>query len=231
MLELKYFKELPCRSLNNNSHYVQLAGADLYNDKDGNRYAFISVKNCHRTPFFSLYLYIKQYDSSGAFLKDDKFSVPTIYGTPGIHVINEPIPLEKGCDGIEVFIYLAEYTGHNFYNDSFSKAGREKVTLDLSKVKSKPRPTSNTKLETVTPVREEKETSYEDNDEREVEEAPISRDVNSVTSTSSVKKAFTLINIYSLPVAILIFIILIIFVCMVAVPLTRIIAPIPEAIL
>ena len=143
MLELRYFKELPCRLLNKNTAYVQLAGADLYTDKEGNRYAFVSVKNNYRKPLFSLYLYIKEYDSTGTFLRDNKFSVPTFYGETGINVINEPIAVDKSCDGIEVFIYFAEYVGFNFYNDVFSKAGRERINLSISSVKTQVKAASN----------------------------------------------------------------------------------------
>ncbi len=143
MLELKFFKELPCRSLNQNKSFVELAGADLYNDKEGNRYAFLSFKNNYRGPFFSLYLYLKEYDSSGTFLKENKFSVPNFYGKQGVHVINEPIELEKECEGIEVFIYLAEYTKKNFYNDKFVSPGSEKIEMNLAAMKNQAKVSSN----------------------------------------------------------------------------------------
>lgn len=125
MLELKFYKELPIRSLNQNHSFAEVKGADLYIDKEGNRFAFISFKNSYKTPLFSLYLHIKEYDSSGTFLKEDRFSIPNIYGTTGMHVINEPIPLENSCDGIEVYVYFAEYNKYNFYNDKFVKHGLE----------------------------------------------------------------------------------------------------------
>ena len=125
MLELKFFKELPIRSLNQNHSFVEVKGADLYLDKEGNRYAFISYKNSYKKPVFSLYLHIKEYDSSGTFIKEDRFSLPTLYGATGLHVINTPIPLENSCDGVEVFVYFAEYNKYNFYNDKFVKQGFE----------------------------------------------------------------------------------------------------------
>ena len=143
MLELKFFKELPCRSLNQNKSFVELAGADLYNDKEGNRYAFLSFKNNYRGPFFSLYLYLKEYDSSGTFLKENKFSVPNIYGRPGLHVINEPIELEKECEGIEVYIYLAEYTKKNFYNDNFVTPGNERIEMNIAAMKNQAKANAN----------------------------------------------------------------------------------------
>lgn len=149
MLELKYFKELPCRSLNANTKYIQLAGADLYTDKEGNHFAFLSIKNNHSKPCFSLYLYIKEYDSSGTFLKENKFSMPTYYAERGIHIINEPIPLENGCDGIEVFVYLAEYVGYNFYNDKFTRIGEEQINLSLSTIKTQAKTVNNSVKQSV----------------------------------------------------------------------------------
>lgn len=207
MLELKYFKELPCRTLNTNTSCIQLAGADIYNDKDGNRYAFISVKNNYHKPFFSLYLYIKEYDSSGTFLKENKFSIPNIYGTRGVHVINEPILLEKGCDGIEVFIYFAEFTGRNFYNDKFTKTGDENIKLDLSNIKTQAKAATN--VQKTTRIEPTVEASYEDDEE--VEEVQKAIDVNTITSTSVVTKQPRLLNFATLIFIVIAIIIFVIF--------------------
>lgn len=210
MLELKYFKELPCRSLNTNTSYIQLAGADIYNDKEGNRYAFISVKNNYRKPFFSLYLYIKEYDSSGTFLKENKFSVPNFYGTTGIHVINEPILLEKGCDGIEVFIYFAEFSGHNFYNDKFTKTGHEDIKLDLSNIKTQAKAATNVKKATTA---QPTATVYDEEEENDEVQKPV--DVNSITSNSVVTKRTTLFNFATIIFVVIAIIVFLVFFTMI----------------
>jgi hypothetical protein len=168
MLELKFYKELPIRSLNQNHSFAEVKGADLYIDKEGNRFAFISFKNSYKTPLFSLYLHIKEYDSSGTFLKEDRFSIPNIYGTTGMHVINEPIPLENSCDGIEVYVYFAEYNKYNFYNDKFVKHGleiAEPTSLVNAKTTAKMPGTSAAGIVTPTKERKINENGEYDEDE------------------------------------------------------------------
>ena len=171
MLELKFYKELPIRSLNQNHSFAEVKGADLYIDKEGNRYAFISFKNSYKTPLFSLYLHIKEYDSSGTFLKEDRFSIPNIYGTTGMHVINDPIPLENSCDGIEVYVYFAEYNKYNFYNDKFVKHGleiTEPTALVNAKTTAKMPGTAAAGI--VTPTKERKINENGEYDEDEIVE-------------------------------------------------------------
>lgn len=168
MLELKFYKELPIRSLNQNHSFAEVKGADLYIDKEGNRFAFISFKNSYKTPLFSLYLHIKEYDSSGTFLKEDRFSIPNIYGTTGMQVINEPIPLENSCDGIEVYVYFAEYNKYNFYNDKFVKHGleiAEPTSLVNAKTTAKMPGTSAAGIVTPTKERKINENGEYDEDE------------------------------------------------------------------
>lgn len=196
MLELKFFKELPIRSLNQNHSFAEVKGADLYTDKEGNRYAFISYKNSYKTPLFSLYLHIKEYDSSGTFLKEDRFSIPNIYGTTGLHIINEPIPLENSCDGIEVFVYFAEYNKYNFYNDRFIKQGfemTEPTSLQNAKTTAKMPGSSGVAFKTPTVERTEgTETDYE---EDEIVEDAIYMASQAKTKVVSKKNIFNFISI------------------------------------
>ena len=129
MRELKYYKDLPVRPINKISYPLCVAGADCYVDIDGNKFAFISLRNAGKKPFFSLYLYIKEYNSSGSLIKETKFSVPNTYGRKGLFVIPEPVAIEAECEGIEVFIQLAEFTGKTFYNDYWTKRGAEKILV------------------------------------------------------------------------------------------------------
>ena len=149
MRELKYYKDLPVRPINKISFPLCLAGADCYIDIEGNKYAFISFRNGAKSPFFSLYLLIKEYNSSGTLIKETKFSVPNAYGRKGLYVIPEPVAIEQDCEGIEVFIQLAEFTNKTFYNDAWTKRGAEKI-LQAPKVTS----TSTVPFE-VQPTKEE----------------------------------------------------------------------------
>ena len=196
MLELKFFKELPIRSLNQNHSFAEVKGADLYTDKDGNRYAFISFKNSYKTPLFSLYLHIKEYDSSGTFLKEDRFSIPNIYGTTGLHIINEPIPLENSCDGIEVFVYFAEYNKYNFYNDKFIKHGFEMTEpTSLQNAKTSAKMPGATGATFKTPTVERKEGAEFDYEEDEIVENAAYMASQAKTKAVSKKSIFNFVSI------------------------------------
>ena len=210
MLELKFFKELPCRSLNQNKSFVELAGADLYNDKEGNRYAFLSFKNNYRGPFFSLYLYLKEYDSSGTFLKENKFSVPNFYGKQGVHVINEPIELEKECEGIEVFIYLAEYTKKNFYNDKFVSPGSEKIEMNLAAMKNQAKVSSNSTSRPMSEGLGEEEPQL-DEDGNEIPAGPLTPAAMASKANASVEESKGLFNFIPVAVAVVAIIAAIVF--------------------
>lgn len=228
MLELKYFKELPCRPLNKNKEYVRLAGADLYSDKDGNRYAFLSFQNLYKSPFFSLYLYIKEYDSSGTFLKDSKFSVPNFYGKTGLHVINEPVELEKECSGIEVYIYFAEFIGYNFYNDQFVKPGQENVDLGLDTLKNTVKAANNSQSGPIeqpqpqvqtqqarpqeAPVAQSTETPNYEEEEHGEEQQQAATPVGQIPNTNSVvKKKAAIFNFVPIIAALIVFAVIMLF--------------------
>lgn len=124
MRELKYYKELPVRSVNKITYPIALAGADCYIDIQGNKFAFISFRNAGK-PFFSLYLLLKQYNGSGSLIKESKFSIPSTYAKKGLFITPEPVPIEQECEGVEVYIQLAEFAGKTFYNDSWTRKGAE----------------------------------------------------------------------------------------------------------
>ena len=134
MRELKYYKELPVRSINKITYLIALAGADCYIDIQGNKFAFISFRNAGK-PFFSLYLLLKQYNGSGSLIKESKFSIPSTYAKKGLFITPEPVPIEQECEGVEVYIQLAEFAGKTFYNDSWTRKGAESY-LEAPKVTS-----------------------------------------------------------------------------------------------
>lgn len=123
MVEIKFLKELPVRSLNK-SELIKLNGADIYVDKDANRFAFFGFKNYLRSPMFSLYLVIKQYDSFGSFIKETRFSLPSIYAKHGNYVIEKPVRISDECEGCEVYIAYAEFATKQFYQDKLINKSR-----------------------------------------------------------------------------------------------------------
>lgn len=130
MVEIKFLKELPVRSLNK-SALIELKGADIYVDKDANRFAYFGFKNYSRSPMFSLYLVIKQYDSFGSFIRETKFSLPSIYVPRGSYVTEKPIRISDDCEGCEVYIAYAEFATKQFYQDRLTnKSHLEDFTAD-----------------------------------------------------------------------------------------------------
>jgi len=117
MIEIKYLKDLPCKQINTNCNQMSLAGGDLYVDCNGSRFVFLGFKNLNREPCFSLYLELKQYDSSGILIKTSKFRFPSIYAPKGLYVTEEPIPVERECNGCEVYISYADFANHIFFED------------------------------------------------------------------------------------------------------------------
>ena len=167
MRELKYYKDLPVRSINKVHYPLMVAGADCYIDVQGNKYAFISFRNAGKKPFFSLYLYIKEYNAAGSLIKETKFSMPNTYGRRGLFITPEPVAIEQECEGIEVFISLAEFTGKTFYNDYWTKQGAEKINITPSVTS-----TSSVPFE-VQPTKEELLKAEAEENGVKAEEAPV----------------------------------------------------------
>lgn len=179
MRELKYYKDLPVRSINKITYPIALAGADCYIDIQGNKYAFISFRNAGK-PFFSLYLLLKQYNGAGSLIKESKFSVPSTYAKKGLFITPEPVPIEQECEGVEVYIQLAEFAGKTFYNDSWTRKGAESY-LEAPKVTS----TSFVPF-TVQPTKDEllKAEAEGSPSPAKVEEAPVVEEVKVEGPTS-----------------------------------------------
>ena len=178
MRELKYYKDLPVRSINQIDYPLSLTGADCYIDVLGNKYAFISFRNATKKPFYSLYLLIKEYNSSGSLIKETKFSVPNTYAKRGLFVTPEPVPIELECEGIEVFIQMAEFAGKTFYNDSWTKRGAEVLfaTPRVTSTSSVPFEVQPTKDELLAEARGENEPKPVEEPTQTVEETPITEE-------------------------------------------------------
>ena len=174
MRELKYYKDLPVRSINQIDYPLSLAGADCYIDVLGNKYAFISFRNATKKPFYSLYLLIKEYNSSGSLIKETKFSVPNTYAKRGLFVTPEPVPIELECEGIEVFIQMAEFAGKTLYNDSWTKRGAEVLFTNprVTSTSFVPFEVQPTKDELLAEVRGENEPKPVEEPTQTIEETP-----------------------------------------------------------
>lgn len=134
MLELNYLKDLPIKYKNSNKKFIEAKGATLYIDNQANRYAFVEFQNKYR-PFFSLILFINQYDIGGHLVKGDRHYVPVCYGNKGSFILDEPISLEKDCEGIEVEVLLAVYSGKCFASERL--VSPRQVNYDFPRMDSK----------------------------------------------------------------------------------------------
>lgn len=119
MIELKFLKDLPIKLTNNNKRLLSVQGGDIYYDAAGNRYGYITFKNLNASPIFALQLFIREYSIEGKFVRDNEYFDPYIYYPKGEFVINEPIPLDKDTEAIEVTVVKATLDSRNFINDKF----------------------------------------------------------------------------------------------------------------
>lgn len=128
MTEVKFLKDLPIKFTNTNKRVLNIIGGDIYYDSHGNRYGYITFNNVSRSPIFSLQLYIREYSIEGKFIKDTEFFEPYIYYPTGNFVTNEPIPLDKETEAVEITIVKVTLDSHNFINDKFSSFKNEDFT-------------------------------------------------------------------------------------------------------
>ena len=119
MIELKFLKDLPIKLTNNNKRLLSVVGGDIYYDAAGNRYGYITFNNLNSSPIFALQLFIREYSIEGKFVRDNEYFDPYIYYPKGEFVINEPIPLDKDTEAIEVTVVKATLESRNFINDKF----------------------------------------------------------------------------------------------------------------
>lgn len=122
MIELKYLKDLPVRPLNENKTYLKVTGGDIYVDKDGNRYAYLSFKNSYKKPVFSLYLVVKEYDLNGTLIRENHQAYPSIYIGKQSYITEKPIKLTRDCEGLDVYIAYAEFSNIYFYEDKVQRS-------------------------------------------------------------------------------------------------------------
>ena len=130
MKELKFLKDLPIKLTNNNKRVIGVVGGDIYYDAAGNRYGYITFNNLSSSPIFALQLFIREYSIEGKFVRDNEYFDPYIYYPKGNFVTNEPIPLDKDTEAIEVTVVKATLDSRNFINDRFVGFKKEDY-LDL----------------------------------------------------------------------------------------------------
>ena len=130
MIELKFLKDLPIKLTNENKRVLNVVGGDIYYDAAGNRYGYITFNNVNSSPIFALQLFIREYSIEGKFVRDNEYFDPYIYYPKGEFVINEPIPLDKDTEAIEVTVVKATLDSRNFINDKFVGFKKEDL-LDL----------------------------------------------------------------------------------------------------
>ena len=119
MIELKYFKNIHGRIINAKKNSFVLSDACIYADKDNNRYCYLTIVNKVKDVLLSVLLSVRQYDATGQFLKESKFYIPNCYHLSGEFEIDEPIPVERECDAVEVFVERAVFSSKGLVNDRF----------------------------------------------------------------------------------------------------------------
>lgn len=120
MKEIKFLKDLPIKLVNQNQSYINIAGGDVYYDKDGNRFAFITFKNLTKSPVYSLQISYREYSAEGKLIKDGEFFIPYMYEATGEFVNEEPIEIDQQTEAMEIFISKAVFDKNKFENDRFT---------------------------------------------------------------------------------------------------------------
>ena len=158
MLEIKFLKDLPLKHANQNKTYITILGGDIYYDKDGNRYAFITFKNLRKTPIYALHLSYREYSADGKLIKNGEFYIPNMYEPKGEFVNETPIQIDEQTEAIEIFILKAVYDHDKFENDKL----RSFKTIDyIEEPKQAPKKRLDSKSEFVFEEKVEEETIQE----------------------------------------------------------------------
>lgn len=146
MKEIRFLKDLPCKLVNQNKRYIKLVGGDVYYDKDGNRYAYLTFENLSSSPIFYLQLSIKEYSVEGKFIKDNEFYLPYMYAPTGKFVNEEPFEIDLETEAVEVYITKATFDRQNFFNDSMRDftnddyIANKPIPAPIKKWENQPRP-------------------------------------------------------------------------------------------
>ena len=111
MTELKFLKDLPIKLTNNNKKAFAVVGGDIYYDSFGNRYGFVTFNNLNKSPLFSLQLAIREFSIEGKFIRDNEYFEPYVFYPKGEFVLNEPIPLDKETEALEITVVKAALDG------------------------------------------------------------------------------------------------------------------------
>ena len=137
MKEIKFLKDLPCKLLNKNKNIIKLLGGDVYYDKDGNRFAFLTFENTNKSPIFFLQLALREYSGDGKLLQDEEFVLPNIFYPKGEFVNEVPIEINKETEAVEVYITKATFDHVNYVNDSLKPFKEEDYASKPSRAPKK----------------------------------------------------------------------------------------------
>lgn len=118
MKEIKFLKDLAIRLTNQNKP-INVEGGDIYYDADGNRFGYVTFKNTNKSPIFSLQLFVREYNADGVFIRDNELFDAYCYYPSGAFVINNPIPLDKETEAIDITIVKLTFNNRNFINDRY----------------------------------------------------------------------------------------------------------------
>ena len=105
MLEVKLVGQIPVKQNEANKDKFVVNGASLYETQSNDKYVFLSLKNPQKSPLFGFSLNIRQYDASGSFIKESRyFDTQTYCGREEVYVLENPIPVEKECEALEISV-------------------------------------------------------------------------------------------------------------------------------
>ena len=137
MKEIRFLKDLPCKLTNSNKSVINLLGGDIYYDRDGNRFAFLTFENLNKSPIFFLQLAIREYSSEGKLIKDQEFILPYLYAPKGQFVNDTPIEIDQETEAVEVCIVKATFDRENFESDRLSPFRSEDYAKKPSRAPAK----------------------------------------------------------------------------------------------
>lgn len=119
MIQLKYFKNIHAKIINKKDNVITVQDACIYSDQNNNKFCFVDFVNMTNSPLLSVMFHIRQFDQTGQFIREGKFYIPNCFHPAGPFEIDEPFPVERECDAVEIYVQRAIFTSRAFYLDSF----------------------------------------------------------------------------------------------------------------
>lgn len=117
MKEIRFLKDLPCKLCNSNKGVINLLGGDIYYDKDGNRYAYLTFENLLQSPLFFFQASVKEYSGEGKLIKENELIIPYLYAPRGEFVNELPLEIDNETEALELLIVKATFDTQNFIDD------------------------------------------------------------------------------------------------------------------